>query len=264
MWLEKTSSSIDSQNLLSNFPFLEDYSDYLKDAKVMWEWNYWVVVDWWYERIYKIWRNKDFSDDLKSEYWNHVKFYMWLEKLKSIDWNSEKYKNIRIPEVIKNPFLITWKVTKDKLFIYEMEKIHWNNLLSYLIKEELEKIWIKLDLKDFTDREMEMLYTKHIWKWINALRNWQYMDLTEMDRKFIKSVQRWLNKSVWNAFPSFLFKRYFPDLYEQISQALFELKKSWYKHTDLHAKNLMISFDENNNPIVYLIDFWIVDIKKWL
>jgi len=65
-------------------------------------------------------------------------------------------------------------------------------------------------------------------------------------------------------FSMLLFKKYFPELYEEISEILFELKKAWYKHTDLHAKNLMISFDKNWDPIVYLIDFWIVDIKNWL
>lgn len=263
MTLDNFNSDIDSSNLYSMFPFLEEYKDHITNPKVMWEWNYWVVVDWWYERIYKIWRNKDFSDDLKTEYRNHVKFYMALESLKTKDWNS-RFPNLRIPEVIKNPFLIQWSKSQEELFIYEMEKIHWNNLLSYLIKEELWKIWIDIDLNDYSDREMEILYLKHIWKWINALRNWQYMDLQDSDRKFIKSVQRWVVKWVWNAFPSFLFKRYFPELYEQISDALFELKKIWYKHTDLHAKNLMISFDENWKPIIYLIDFWIVDIKKWL
>jgi len=43
-----------------------------------------------------------------------------------------------------------------------MEKIHGHNLLSYLIKEELEKVNIIVNLADYSDREMELLYSQHI------------------------------------------------------------------------------------------------------
>lgn len=259
LWFEKESA-------YQVFPFLDDYWDHIKDPEVIWEWNYWVVVDGWYERIYKLWKNKDFSDALRREYNDHCKFYLWYEKIKSKteNENNPKYAKLRIPEVLINPRLIQWKNSKEELFIYEMEKIHGHNLLSYLIREELEKVNIVVNLDDYSDREMELLYSQHIWKSIDSLRNWVFMDLTNEDRKFMKSVWNWVIKWVWNSFPSLLFKKYFPELYEEISEILFELKKAWYKHTDLHAKNLMISFDKNWNPIVYLIDFWIVDIKKWL
>ncbi len=253
----------DFNSWVSSFDFLDEYSEYFEKIDILWEWNYWVVVDWWYEKVYKLWRNIDFSNSLRKEYYNHLKFYMWLEELKSIDWNKDKYKNFRVPEVARSPELVSWKISWEELFIYEMEKIKWHNLLSYLIKEELEKEWIQINLDMISDREAEDLYTKHIWKSINALRNWLLIDMTNQDRKFMKKVQKWAQKWVWNSFPSLLFSKYFPDLYDQIADAIFDLKKMWYKHTDLHAKNIMISY-EAWEPYIYLIDFWIVDIKKWI
>lgn len=253
----------DFNSWVSSFDFLDEYSDYFSEINILWEWNYWVILDWGYEKVYKLWRNQDYSGSLRREYHNHIKFYMWFEDLKSKDWNKQRYKNFRIPEVARYPEMITWKISWEELFIYEMEKIDWSNLLSYLIKQELEKIWVKIDLNTLNDKQVEELYTQHIWKSIDALRNWLFIDMSNEDKKFMKQIKKWTHKSVWNPFPSLLFSKYFPDLYDQISNAIFDLKKMWYKHTDLHAKNIMISYNKWE-PYVYLIDFWIVDIKKWI
>ena len=204
LWFEKESA-------YKVFPFLDDYSEHIKDPEIIWEWNYWVVVDGWYERIYKLWKNKDFSDSLRREYSDHCKFYLWYEKIKSKpeNENNPRYAKLRIPEVLINPRLIQWKNSKEELFIYEMEKIHGHNLLSYLIKEELEKVNIIVNLADYSDREMELLYSQHIWKSIDALRNWVFMDLTNEDRKFMKSVWNWAKKWVWNSFPCYYLKNIF-------------------------------------------------------
>ncbi|NVP17337.1 hypothetical protein HUU51_01340 [Candidatus Gracilibacteria bacterium] len=263
---EKIDLGFEKESAYQVFPFLDDYGDHIKDPEVIGEGNYGVVVDGGYERIYKLGKNKDFSDALRREYNDHCKFYLGYEKIKSKpeNENNPKYAKLRIPEVLINPRLIQGKNSKEELFIYEMEKIHGHNLLSYLIREELQKINIVVNLDDYSDREMELLYSQHIGKSIDLLRNGVFMDLTNEDRKFMKSVGNGVIKGVGNSFPSLLFKKYFPELYEEISEILFELKKAGYKHTDLHAKNLMISFDKNGNPIVYLIDFGIVDIKKGL
>ena len=242
------------------FIFLEEYEDFLEYSEIIWEWHYGVVVDWWFEKIYKIWKNEEYSRELRWEYEKHFEFYNALQSIKN-ESSENMYKNFRIPEVAKKPISIIWKYSQDTLFVYEMEKIEWNNLLSYLIVDTLLNMWIEVDIRDYTDIQLEKLYKKHTWKDIDGLRNWLWVELSMEERKFMKSITKWAKKWVWEPFASVMFSRYFKDLYPQISEIIANLKKKWYKHTDLHLKNIMISH-ENWEPMVYMIDFWIAEIPK--
>lgn len=246
--------------LLDKYPFLSEYEDYLPLSKIeiTWEWNYCIIINWPSERVYKIWKNSEFSKDLEREYQNHLRFYLGLEKLlETVKIN----KWICIPEVAEKPKIIEWKLSGEKLFIYEMERVNWKNLLSYLIKEELEKLGVTINFDNNTDLSLEKLYISKTWGNIDDLRNWIWINIENEGKKFIKSIKKWQKKWVWSPFPSYLFQKYFPEQYELISELLFRLKKSGYKHLDLHAKNIMIAY-ENKKPIIYIIDFWIVNINS--
>ena len=255
MSIEKNESSIYKQ-----YPFLEEYKEHIKlsEIDIIWEWNYWIILNWPLERVYKIWKNSNFSQQLQKEYNNHIKFYIALEELKDkLDCNESLF----IPEVAKKPKIIEWKLSWEDLFIYEMEKIKWKTLLSYLIKEELENQWLEINLSNYTDYSLEELYKQKTWKDIDELRNWTWVDIDNEGKKLMKSIQKWQKKWVWEQFPSYLINKYFPEQYKDISELLFKLKKMWYKHLDLHSKNFMITYHKNK-PQIYIIDFWIVKINN--
>lgn len=242
--------------LLSSYPFLADYAWYLPpETQVMGEWAYWIVLDAEkYKRVYKIWNNSDNSESLQREYTHHVAFYLWSEEVKSE--NPRIYENFRIPQINESP--VKFSSRNERLFLYEMEKINWVSLLSLLIKKSL---WINIEW--LSDYEIEKIYVEKTWLEIDKFRNWDYLNSNNTEaKKFIKKVSHWAKKSVWEPFTSYIFHECFPEYYDAFADFLQKLKKKWLRHTDLHAKNIMISYGRDWKPIFYIIDFWIVEIHR--
>lgn len=250
------------EDVLKKYPFIENYRENIeyyfknwefKENDIIWEWNYWLAIripNW---KVLKIAKTEEWAKALKQEVNNQILFYRAVEKLRTQLWNSLVPDWFKIPLVVECPI----KNKNSWYYSFEMEEIVWNNLLSYLVRDEIWKKWLDLPLLT-SDQILEKQYELLIWEDIDKLRNWYNIDIWLDWKKFEKAVAKWQIKWVWVPFTSYLFSKYFPEKYEIVANILYTLKKWGYIHNDLHSKNIMIweSWD------IYVIDFWIVDVPK--
>ncbi len=223
MWSIESFNSIHTP--YEKYLFLDDYREFfweLKNEDILWEWNYGIVIAWpGREKVYKIWKTIEASQELENEYKNHISFYLWIGE----NWNKW---NISIPFVAIEPKKIRNK-NWDKLIIYEMERISWISILRHDL------------LKQYT-KELEWFDHLSDTKLLNRLRKNGTLSETEY-LLFYSNGLRILTEN-------------FPDLWEELRELLDNLKVNWIEHLDLHAWNIMIDTNHKDWPQIYIIDFW--------
>lgn len=216
------------ESVYFKYPFLLEYRDYLGDIgieQILWEWNFGVIVRWQTnEKVYKIWKNPEFSAMLQDEYERHIAFYSQLMLLKE-DERTRIAENIRIPEVAVEPLVL-----ENWLVLYEMELVNWMSLNRLDLMTEFWDLLVWEDTDRLTD-----------WDLTQLLQN-QY-NISE--EEIILLSARWKDVLI----------DHFPQAWREVSRLLELLRSAWYEHEDLHSWNILIS-GEPDNPIIYLIDFW--------
>lgn len=193
--------------------FREDY--------IIWEWDSGLVIKIWNNRVMKIWKTKEDSDKLKQEAKDQEKFYIALNELRVEYWDEIVPDFIKIPFVMESPNSNT-----NWYYSFEMEYIDWVTLKN-------------IDTK---------IYFKEYFSWTDV-----ELDDIEQD-EFL--ISRWLTikdiKGISYDWAGTL-EYYFPEIWLPFKRVLKLLKERWFKHLDLHTRNVILSWKE-----IYMIDFWMV------
>ncbi|EKE28113.1 MAG: hypothetical protein ACD_3C00099G0002 [uncultured bacterium (gcode 4)] len=227
----------ESKEIYSKYPFLKEYKDFLWELRgkdIFWEWQNAIIERHPYRedlvvKIAKPWK----VDSLELEYKSHEQFYITLRK-----WAKE-FKG-QISEEIKIPYVRKW--LQEKQWIFEMEKIQWQNLATKFYREHYSKELSK--------------YPK---KYLDKLTDWQFEVL--IDKEKLRKVPIMLLD--WDFSGKMISKemKYFFDSkthWTELWNVLDFLEWKWLKHTDLHPWNVMV----DNNWNTFIIDFWKVLIKS--
>lgn len=249
-------------DLNKRFPFLSEYEDVLLEgSEILWEWNFGIVLSGPKEKVYKIGRDKKNSDKLEKEYLKHYDFYMFLDELKEQEEFKELFQRFFIPEIPhENVIPVKGKVSWERLFLYEMEKINGFSLnyhhVCALFRDDVPSAMQDKIFSNESDLE-EYLINNDCNPW-HVLRQ-DSLRSANYDGLFPKGFFAWYDAEEINQFYRTvkLFELYCPQLKDNFIQLLIEMYYNGYRHIDLHGKNVMISYDKNKEPIVYLIDFWI-------
>lgn len=226
------------KELLIIYPFLVNYIENIKyyfwetwftKNDILWQWDFGLVIKLPNNRVMKIWKTKEDSDKLSEESINQEAFYLKLIELREKHWNKIIPNWFKIPIVMESPLK-----NDNWYYSFEMEFIGWITLRNLDIKanfrDKLE--WLSLEeIEKMNDTDLENFL---IWKWLTI-------------DEIVYISYNW----VW------ILESYFKEKWQIVRNILELLKIDWYEHTDLHTKNIMLSWDD-----IIMIDYWIVIVPE--
>ncbi len=258
------------EELIKKYPFLENYRENIEfyfenwkfsEKDIIWEWNYWLVIKIPYWKVLKVAKDLKSSKILEFEWKRQSDFRQELESLKKLiwpDWKPLVPSWIKIPEVRESP------IHNSKwYYAFEMEYVNWftlnynhiktnfemdipENIRSNVLKSEPLFETTLID-DGIINNPWHVLYQDDLWNinLMNLFPEW-----------FLKWYEDWYDTILSRTIK--LIEMYYPEKRDEFIKTLVLLSDRWFKHADLHWKNVMV--DENG--FFYIIDFWVAYIVK--